>query len=115
MNTPYRRTPVAIAIAAALALAGGNAYGSAFGLAEQAGSGQGNAFAGGAAAAEDASTVWFNPAGMSRLARPEVAASFHVITPSIKFRNETRSPRRTSRSDTKAATPARRTSCPISR
>jgi long-chain fatty acid transport protein len=88
MKTRHRRTPVATAVAAALALAAGQAHGSAFGLAEQAGSGQGNAFAGGAAAAEDASTVWFNPAGMSRLARPEVAASVHLITPSIKFRND---------------------------
>jgi long-chain fatty acid transport protein len=89
MKNAFRRTPIAIAIsAAALALASGNASGAAFALAEQGGSGLGNAFAGGAANAEDASTVWFNPAGMSRLVRPEAAVSLHLITPSIKFRDD---------------------------
>jgi len=89
MKTPFRRTRIAIAIAGVtLAFAAGHAHGAAFGLAEQSGSGLGNAFAGGAAIADDASTVWFNPAGMSRLARPEVATSIHLITPSIKFKDD---------------------------
>src|SRR6266542_4673247 len=89
MKTPFRRTRIAIAIAGVtLAFAAGHAHGAAFGLAEQSGSGLGNAFAGGAAMADDASTVWFNPAGMSRLARPEVATSIHLITPSIKFKDD---------------------------
>src|SRR5271155_2833772 len=62
------RTRLAVAVsAAALSLAAGHALGSNFALQEQSGSGVGNAFAGGAAAAEDASTVWSNPAGMSRI------------------------------------------------
>lgn len=89
MKTPHRRTRIALAVAGvALAFGAGQAHGAAFGLAEQSGSGLGNAFAGGAAIADDAATVWHNPAGMSRLARPEVAASIHFITPSIKFRND---------------------------
>ena len=59
-----------------------------FALQENSGSGLGNAFAGGAAAAEDASTIWSNPAGMSRLASPQVAAAVHLVTPSFKFRDE---------------------------
>ena len=55
---------------------------------ENSGSALGNAFAGGAAAAEDASTLWSNPAGMSRLASPQVAAAVHLVTPSFKFRDE---------------------------
>ena len=48
----------------------------------------GNAFAGGAASAEDASTLWSNPAGLSRIASPQVAAAVHFITPSFKFHDE---------------------------
>ena len=89
MTILIRRTRIAIAVAGvACAMATGYAWGAAFGLAEQSGSGQGNAFAGGAAVADDATTVWSNPAGMSRLARPEAAASIHFIQPSIKFRND---------------------------
>jgi len=36
-----------------------------FALIEQSGSGMGNAYAGAAAIAEDASTIFFNPAGMT--------------------------------------------------
>ena len=39
-----------------------------FALHEQGASGLGNAYAGAAAVAEDATTVWWNPAGMARLA-----------------------------------------------
>ena len=43
------------------------AFGAGFGLIEQSVSGLGNAFAGGAASAEDASTIFFNPAGLTHL------------------------------------------------
>ena len=42
-------------------------FSAAFGVAENSALGLGNAFAGGAASAEDASTVWYNPAGMTRI------------------------------------------------
>src|SRR5690606_28552649 len=45
----------------------GPAAASGFALWEQSASGLGNAFAGAAAVAEDASTVYWNPAGLSRL------------------------------------------------
>ena len=51
------------------------------------GSGLGNAFAGGAAVAEDASTVWSNPAGMVRIPTMQAARRLHIVTPSIKFNN----------------------------
>lgn len=86
MNVPSRRSRVAIALAGlAAALACAGAQGAGFALQEQSGSGLGNAFAGGAAAAEDASTVWSNPAGMSRLSSTQIAAAVHFITPSIKL------------------------------
>jgi long-chain fatty acid transport protein len=83
------RTRVAAAVAAIVMAAWGTqAQGAGFALQENAGSGTGNAFAGGAASAEDASTVWSNPAGMSRLASPQVAAAVHFITPSFKFKDD---------------------------
>ncbi|HXR55990.1 MAG TPA: outer membrane protein transport protein [Casimicrobiaceae bacterium] len=84
-----RRTNVAVAVSSfAIALSAGHAFGAGFALQENSGSAMGNAFAGGAAAGEDASTVWSNPAGMSRLASPQVAMAVHLITPSFKFRDE---------------------------
>lgn len=82
------RARVALASGVALGLAAGHAFGAAFALQENSGSAIGNAFAGGAASAEDASTLWSNPAGMTRLASPEVAAAVHFVTPSFKFHDE---------------------------
>ncbi len=52
---------------------------SSFALAEANGSGLGNAYAGGGAVAEDASTVWFNPAGMTYLPQGNSIAISAVI------------------------------------
>jgi long-chain fatty acid transport protein len=54
-----------------------------FQIAEQSASGLGNAFAGGSAIAEDASTVWYNPAGMTRLAGPQLIVGGSYIRPSF--------------------------------
>ena len=84
-----KKTQVAQAVGAlALSLCAGQALGAAFALQEQNGSGLGNAYAGGAAAAEDASTVWSNPAGMSRFSTIQVSASVAGIFPSAKFNND---------------------------
>jgi len=88
MTRPVRfhRAHLAAAIGAAvLTMQAGHSYGSAFALQEQSGSGLGNAFAGGAAAAEDASTIYFNPAGMSRMPGVQTALAASLICPSTKF------------------------------
>jgi len=72
-------------VAGVLLAMSGSAAASGFALIEQSGSGLGNAYAGGAAGAEDASTIFFNPAGMSRLSGKQVAVAGHIITPSAKF------------------------------
>ena len=54
---------VVASVGAALAAISGASFGSGFQLMEQNASGLGNAYAGQAAAAENASTVFFNPAG----------------------------------------------------
>jgi long-chain fatty acid transport protein len=58
-----------------------------FALIEQSASGMGNAFSGGAAAAEDASTIFFNPAGMTYLPDDQLVISGHGIRPSAEFSN----------------------------
>jgi long-chain fatty acid transport protein len=51
-------------------------------------SGLGTAFSGGAASAEDASTLFFNPAGIVRLDQGELQLGLHAIMPSATFSNE---------------------------
>jgi long-chain fatty acid transport protein len=58
-----------------------------FQLSEQSVSGLGTAFAGGAASAEDASTLFFNPAGLARLDYGEFQMGLHAIIPSDEFRD----------------------------
>ncbi len=74
------------AILAALFAASG-AQAAGFALIEQSASGMGNAYAGGSAAAEDASTVFFNPAGMTYINGTQVVGALHLIKPSAEFNN----------------------------
>ncbi|HUH93606.1 MAG TPA: outer membrane protein transport protein [Casimicrobiaceae bacterium] len=82
----FRRTRVAAAVGAAwLCLATGQAFGAAFGLQTQNASGLGHAYSGGAAAAEDVSTIFYNPAGLVRLHSTQAVVSGNLVCPSIKF------------------------------
>ncbi|MDP3420392.1 MAG: outer membrane protein transport protein [Thiobacillus sp.] len=56
-----------------------------FALIEQNASGLGNAYAGQAAAATDASTIFFNPAGMTLLPDRQVVMAGHLILPQARF------------------------------
>ena len=62
----------------------GGASASGFQLLEQ-GSGLGNAFAGSAAKANDASTIFWNPAGMTQLQAREISVGLTAVRPSFKF------------------------------
>jgi len=67
-------------------------HAAAFALIEQSVSSMGNAYAGAAAVAQDASTIFFNPAGMTKLPlRGELdyqaIAAGHLILPSTQFKN----------------------------
>lgn len=65
-----------------------DAHAAGFALIEQGASGQGNAYAGAAAVAEDATTVYFNPAGMSFLEPgSHFLAAGHLIRPHPKFKD----------------------------
>jgi len=74
-------------LVAALAGAGfaGQAGASGFALIEQNASGLGNAYSGAAAVAEDASTIFFNPAGMTRLPGMQAVGAVTAVKPSTKF------------------------------
>ncbi|CAG0990263.1 Long-chain fatty acid transport protein [Burkholderiales bacterium] len=84
----FRPRRIAVSVAAVCALGVGQAHGAGFALQENSGSGLGNAFAAGAAGTEDASSMWANPASLSKRMSMEAAAAMHLITPSIKFRDD---------------------------
>ena len=77
-----------LAVSVALAATAGPALAGGLSIGTQSGSGIGNAYAGGAAAAEDASTVWYNPAGMTALpGKTNLAVAAHALRASFKFQN----------------------------
>ncbi len=81
-------TKLRVLTAAMLAGFSGLASASAFQLLEQNASGLGVAYAGTAAVADNASTVFFNPAGMTQLRGRQVSMGVVAIGPSYEFRNE---------------------------
>ncbi len=88
MEAKITTMPVRLGVIAALAVHAGSLSAAGFALMEQSASAVGNAFAGGSAAAEDASTIFFNPAGMTRLPGKQVVVGVHAIEPSVKFTNQ---------------------------
>lgn len=80
-------TPRLITALIAVAFSGA-AGASGFQLLEQNASGLGNAYAGSAAVAENASTIYFNPAGMTQLKDREISLGVAAINTSYKFTNQ---------------------------
>ena len=83
-----QRTTMKLIPALLLVAFSGSASASGFQLLEQNLSGLGNAYAGSAAVAENASTIYFNPAGMTQLQDREVSGGLAAIGPSFKFKDE---------------------------
>ena len=81
MKTRFNR----LAVSLALAGCGSAAHAAGFALVEQNASGLGNAYAGQAASAQDASTIFFNPAGMTLLPDRQLVVAGHLIKPSAEF------------------------------
>ncbi|PLC48389.1 fatty acid transporter [Pollutimonas subterranea] len=69
-------------------LGAANVHAAGFQIMEQNASGLGNAYAGSGAIAENASTIYYNPAGMTRLPGVNVSAGITAIRPSFKFEND---------------------------
>lgn len=79
-------TPRVIPALIAIAFSG-SAAAAGFQLLEQNASGLGNAYAGSAAVADNASTIYFNPAGMTQLQDREVSLGASVISANYQFNN----------------------------
>ena len=74
-----RRAWLKSSVALAVTLAATSASANGLSINEQSASGMGTGFAGRSSAAEDASTLFGNPAGMSRLDRTEVSGGLATI------------------------------------
>ena len=77
----FNRLPLGLALAGMASLT----HAAGFALIEQNASGLGNAYAGQAASAQDASTIFFNPAGLTLLPDRQVVMAGHLIKPQAKF------------------------------
>jgi long-chain fatty acid transport protein len=87
MTKYYWKDLTASAMGAGLLLMANTVNAAGFALYEQTASGIGNAIAGAGAIAEDASTIFFNPAGLTRLDGNQVVLGVGIIDPSLKFQN----------------------------
>jgi long-chain fatty acid transport protein len=87
MSPQPRPSRIAAALALALAASAGSAGAAGFFLPYQGAAAIGNSLAGSAALGEDASTVFWNPAGMSRIETGQVAIAGHYVSPKPEFTN----------------------------
>jgi long-chain fatty acid transport protein len=86
----FKRHALATVAATAVLIAGTHyAQAAGFQLKEQSAEGQGNSFAGSTAKAYDASTIFFNPAGMSELKGHKLQTNFSGIAPDAPYEHET--------------------------
>lgn len=90
MTHPKPHSSLLVLGIAGMLTATGQAHGSGFQLLEQNASGLGNAYAGSAAVAADASTIYFNPAGMAYLpeGKMQVVGALNFVKPSSYFSND---------------------------
>ena len=86
-TTMMLRLSSVFAIACAAVFMCSEADAAGFYLQEQSTSNQGAAFAGAAANPQDASTLFYNPAGITSLGDSSVSADVSVIAPTLHFKN----------------------------
>jgi len=82
MSSTFKKIILSSAIISAAALSSGTATAAGFYIQEQSVKGLGYAFAGSSTSIDDASTIYFNPAGMTRLDGAQVNAGVHLLLPS---------------------------------
>lgn len=87
MNNNKLRAAIVATVAGGLGVTSLSAAGAGYQLFEQSGSGIGNAYAGAAASAEDASTLFYNPAGLSWLSGNQTVGALHALRPTADFTN----------------------------
>jgi long-chain fatty acid transport protein len=73
---------------AAVLLYCGNAYSGGFALNEMSAAAIGTAFAGAGASADDISTIYYNPAGLSLMKGRQFTATGSAVRPSVRFENQ---------------------------
>ena len=81
------KSSMGLLVTVAMGVVTGSAVASGFQLLEQNASGIGTAYAGSAALADNASTIFYNPAGMTRLQPRAFSVGGTVIISSYKFSN----------------------------
>jgi long-chain fatty acid transport protein len=86
-NTLLKTAIAALLPASATLWCASSAQAAGFALMEQNSSGLGNAYAGSAAVADDASTIFFNAAGLTQLKRPSVVVNAAGIYVKSEFKN----------------------------
>ena len=79
------RKNIFVLIAAATILLEGQSFAAAFGLNNSSASSIGTAHAGAGSLAQDASTIWYNPAGLTKLCGMQIVAGGDVILPVVDF------------------------------
>ena len=82
------RSIVQFSVAAFFVWFAASAYGAGFGLREWSATGQGNAFAGATAGAEDVSYMSYNPAGLTRHSGDQARIGVTYIAPQAEFSTE---------------------------
>ncbi|HYQ72446.1 MAG TPA: outer membrane protein transport protein [Gammaproteobacteria bacterium] len=86
-NTPtVARQLLTCSAAGLLTLASAGALASSFALIEQSVNGMGSAYAIGSAGIDDASTVFYNPAGMSRLSGSHLNGGLQIVYSQVDFK-----------------------------
>lgn len=90
MSAQFRVKTSLLLASTSLIFISSSVYSAGFALIENSASGMGKAFAGAAAVAEDASTVWFNPAGMTYLGtslkgKSELTSAIHIVAAGSEF------------------------------
>lgn len=78
-------SPTRLALYVLLGITSNPVGATGFALIEQSISGLGRAYSGSAAVADDASTIFFNPAGLTQLTRPEITTGLSLIAPRAEF------------------------------
>ena len=87
MSNLFKKHPLALACGVLISGISGQINASGFAIIEQSASGMGNAFANTAEIA-DSSTVFFNPAGMSRLKGTQITSALHAILPTADYTDQ---------------------------
>ena len=84
----WKQLILALAVLSHMPFTADTVLAAGFSITQKSVKGLGNAFAGAAAVAEDASTIYFNPAGLTRLSGSQVQAGVHIFSYSLKFSDD---------------------------